>query len=279
MSKDPEHRRGPILAVGGLLVVLASPLFAVRPFITDDARVVGRRQAQMETWMRGDRHALQHWVLTSFGPIAPLEVTVGAVHGLTFGDATKYSVAGPLIQAKYLLRKPTPNSWPGIAISGGTFAPVGNGGFKLHGWDSFAYAAVTESLGEEDRILLHGNVGFVNSHSGRKATWGGGSQVRVRGGFHIVSEVFSGDPYAESSGIAFQAGFRHFFSAYIQIDATLGVWRVRTTTTVHVGNCGSETCDSSIRAGLVEAQEAEPLAEVIPERTTPEGPPHSKFDP
>jgi hypothetical protein len=205
------------------MLLSAAPTFAVRPFITDDARVVGHRQAQMETWIRGDRAAFQHWALTSYGPIEPLELTIGMLQGLHYEHDRQYSVAGPLIQAKYLLRKPTAGSWPGIAVSAGALAPTGNGPFKPHGWDTFAYAAVTESLTEGDGVLIHGNVGLVNaSIGGRKATWGGGSQVRVIGGFHIVSEVFSGDPYAESSGIAVQAGFRHFISEYIQVDATVG---------------------------------------------------------
>ena len=216
------HRLGAGASLVWLLFFGVNQAMAVRPFITDDARVVGRRQAQMETWMRGDRAAMQHWALASFGPFQPLELTVGAVHGLTFHNGNRYSVAGPLMQAKFLFRKPEPNSWPGVAVSGGAFAPVGEGEFKPRGWDTFMYAAATESLLEDDRILLHGNAGFVNSHSGRKATWGVGSQIRVRGGLHLVSEVFSGDPYAESSGIAFQTGFRHFISEYIQVDATIG---------------------------------------------------------
>lgn len=140
-----------------LLGLLAPPVLAVRPFITDDARVVGRRQAQMESWIRGDRAAFQHWALVAYGPIAPLEVTVGAVHGLTYENGPKrYSIAGPLVQGKYLLRRPEVNSWPGIAVSAGAFAPAGNGNFKLDGWDTFAYAAVTESIRENDDILLHG---------------------------------------------------------------------------------------------------------------------------
>ena len=206
-----------------LLLCASAPTFAVRPFITDDARVVGRRQAQLETWVRGDRAAFQHWALTSYGPIEPLELTIGTVHGATYEHGRLYSIAGPLLQAKYLLRRPKTGSWPGIAVSAGAFAPVGSGAFKPHGWDSFAYAALTQSLMEDDRVLIHGNAGFVNSSiGGQKSTWGVGSQVRLRGGFHVVSEVFSGDPYAESSGIAFQAGFRHFISEYIQIDATIG---------------------------------------------------------
>jgi hypothetical protein len=205
------------------LVLSAVPALAVRPFITDDARVVGRRQAQMEMWVRGDRSAFQQWALTSYGPAEPLELTLGMVHGVHYEHDRQYSVAGPLMQAKYLFRKPSAGSWPGVAVSAGAFAPVGNGQFTPHGWDTFAYAAVTHSMSEGDGVLIHGNLGFVNSSiGGRKETWGVGSQVRVIGGFHAVGEVFSGDPYAESSGLAFQGGFRHFISEYIQIDATIG---------------------------------------------------------
>lgn len=172
--------------------------------------------------MRGDRHRFEHWALTSFGPIAPLELTVGTVQALPYEHGTRYSIAGPLIQAKYLLRPWKANSWPGVAVSAGAFAPVGVGELRPDGWEPFAYVALTESLGEADRIQIHGNGGFVNASTGRKPTWGVGSQIRVRGGFHVVSEMFSGDPYADSSGTAFQAGFRHFFSEYIQVDATIG---------------------------------------------------------
>ena len=38
----------------------------------------------------------------------------------------------------------------------------------------------------------------------------------------LIGEVFSGDPYAEESGIAFQAGFRFGVSENVQIDVTFG---------------------------------------------------------
>lgn len=178
-----KTRRESIVGVA-LLVFLAPRALAVRPFITDDARVVGREQAQMEMWLRRDRGAFQHWALASYGPIAPLELTFGGVHGAALGHGSRYSIAGPLMQAKFLLRRPTANSWPGIAVSGGAFAPGGHGEFRPHGWDSFFYTAITESLQENDGILIHGNVGVVNSsRAGKKATWGTGSQIRVRGGF------------------------------------------------------------------------------------------------
>lgn len=213
----------PIWLLSALLLVIAPPASAVRPFVTDDARVVGGRLAQLETWLRGDKGAFQQWALVAFGPIEPLEITVGAVHGVTYSSATQYSVAGPLVQAKYLLRTWKPNSWPGLAISGGAFAPAGTGAFKVHGWDSFVYAAVTESLFDDDRVLVHGNAGVVRSSAGKvKPTWGVGSQIRVRGSFHAVAEIFSGDPYTETSGNAFQAGFRHVISERVQVDTTIG---------------------------------------------------------
>jgi hypothetical protein len=57
-------------------------------------------------------------------------------------------------------------------------------------------------------------------------TWGLGTQIRAVGPLHGVAEIFSGDPYAESSGGAVQIGFRYILSDDIQFDATVGkgVW-------------------------------------------------------
>jgi hypothetical protein len=99
------------------LLATAPGALAVRPFITDDARVVGGRQAQMETWARGDRRAFEQWALASYGPTDALELMIGSVHGLTFEHGREYSVAGPVLQAKYLLRAPKTASWPGVAVS------------------------------------------------------------------------------------------------------------------------------------------------------------------
>jgi hypothetical protein len=54
------------------------------------------------------------------------------------------------------------------------------------------------------------------------ATWGVGTQLPVRYGLHVVSELFSGDPYVPGSGTAWQAGVRHFVDERLQLDATLG---------------------------------------------------------
>ena len=75
-------------------------------------------------------------------------------------------------------------------------------------------------------MLLHLNLG-TNYLDGSLAekwqfTWGLGTQLRTLGGFHLVGEIFSGDPYVPGSGLSYQVGFRHFFSDDVQIDGTLG---------------------------------------------------------
>jgi hypothetical protein len=42
---------------------LSSAAQRVRPFITDDARVVGNRLAQLESWYRQDKETIQQWFL------------------------------------------------------------------------------------------------------------------------------------------------------------------------------------------------------------------------
>jgi hypothetical protein len=115
-----------------------SPAGAVRPFITDDARVVGDRSGQIETWFRLDNHALQQWVLPAFGPTSWLELALGGLHGFTFvrDDVVAYSIAGPLMQAKFLLHETLPMRWPGIALVAGLQPPVGLRSFATPDWST-----------------------------------------------------------------------------------------------------------------------------------------------
>lgn len=227
-------RRGPLAVL--LAALCWSPrAHAVRPFITDDARVVGEHKAQLETWARYDRGSLQHWIVPAFGPVAPLEITLGAVHGVAIDPTKRYSLAGPLVQTKTLLREARPGTWPGVAFIAGTFLPAGFGGFESP-WNGFAYLALTQVFGD-DAALLHGNVGGalaahatpasgtpqeLERHARLRLTWGAGAQARLYGVANLVVEVFSGDPYAEVAGGAGQVGFRFILDSTIQLDVTAG---------------------------------------------------------
>jgi hypothetical protein len=64
-----------------MLAALAPrPARAIRPFVTDDARVVGGKLLQLETWVLVDRLVLEHNALVAVGPTDWLELTAGLLH-------------------------------------------------------------------------------------------------------------------------------------------------------------------------------------------------------
>ncbi|QQV01620.1 MULTISPECIES: hypothetical protein [Chryseobacterium] len=202
--------------------------YDVRPFITDDARVVGDKLAQLETWVRFDKEAGQHWILGAYGPNKKLELTAGGVYGYQVEANSKktFSYALPLLQAKMLFKEYAPNKGPGFGMVLGTFLPLGKGSFKPAGYGTFGFLTVSQCIGEDENFLFHGNVGGNYLHSDNSknliTTWGFGTQVKAYKGMHIVGEIFSGDPYIPGTGTSWQAGYRYFFNDLVQIDMTVG---------------------------------------------------------
>lgn len=200
-------------------------IYAIRPFVTDDARVVGKGLGQLETWVRFDTNSFQHWVLPAYGPFDWLEISAGFLHGSVMPGANEkreYSISGPLIQGKFLLHSTVDSVIPGIAIvTGGNFNG-GTGGLRPRENSPYGYLASTWNLGQE-RLLVHANVGAVKVLDSVRYTWGMGAQFRVYREWNLLAEVFSGDPYAdEDSGGAIQAGFRYIYSDFIQLDGSYG---------------------------------------------------------
>jgi hypothetical protein len=211
-----------------LLVLYPPPAMAVRPFVTDDARVVGKNLFLIETSMRRDDERLQNITILSYGPTEKLELAVGFTNGyLLAGEKSwQFSIAGPLAQAKYLFTEGTPNGYPGVAIVVGAGTPYGQNSFGNPSWSDFAYLALTESMGQNEQVLIHGNIGINYAKPGDSwriaTTWGIGTQIRIVGGLNYVGEIYYGDPYSGAEGGAFQTGGRYFISDRIQLDATIG---------------------------------------------------------
>ncbi len=209
-----------------VVIGLATPewCFAVRPFVTDDARVVGDHQLQLETSVRYDKDTFSNLNLFAFGPTPRSEATIGWVQGFDLEKESNrsFSVSGPLMQFKYLFAEVQPNSYPGLAVAAGALPPWGKADFRTTRWSEFIYAAMTESLLDNDRILIHVNLGMSTTNPKSVGTWGLGTQIRLVGGLHGVAEVFYNDPYAGATGGAYQVGFRHILSDNVQIDATMG---------------------------------------------------------
>ncbi len=102
----------------------AQPTQQVRPFITDDARVVGNRLTQMESWYRQDKFGIEQWVLAAYGPTPWLELTFGGIFGAErLPTANEFGYGIPLLQAKFLLKEYLPYQLPGVGFVIGSFLP------------------------------------------------------------------------------------------------------------------------------------------------------------
>jgi len=230
--KSILNKKSAMLGLFLFFTLFPCQALAVRPFVTDDARVVGKRLFLVETSLRRNSSVLSNTTILSYGPTEKTEIAIGFDNGfiLEGEDSWKYSVAGPLGQVKYLFTEGTPNGYPGVAIVIGTHSPYGTNNFNSPSWNHFAYLALTESFGEKERVLIHANIGVNYSKPDEywryATTWGVGTQIRLLGGWHYVGEIFHGDPYAGDAGGAFQTGLRYFISERVQIDATggSGLW-------------------------------------------------------
>ncbi len=211
------------------VLFVGSNAWAIRPFITDDARVVGKGHLQLESYWRRDRVSLQQWILPAIGPTDWLELTVGGVHGINglgLRSDKRYALGGPVAQGKFLLREAIPNKPPGFALAAGALPPLGTGGYEAPGWSAFSYLAMTQAFIKEDDLLFHANVGVsaisAPGFAPAKLTWGLGMQAETVYNFHLIGEIFSGDPYSAGAGAAYQVGFRIIFNDHLQLDGTYG---------------------------------------------------------
>jgi len=223
LAKNPSTKK--VLPLALLILCVARPAWAVRPFITDDARVVGYDNGQIETSLRIDKFKYQNLNLGAYGLTRNLEFTAGWVDGYLRKEfEERWSITGPLLQLKYLVVESKPLSYPGIAVAAGVTPPWGRGGLKPDDWGSFGFLALTETILDRDRLLVHGNLGISLTGTKGTFTWGKGTQVNVWKGLCVIGEVVSGDPYAnnQNSGGAFQTGVRYLFSNNFQLDATYG---------------------------------------------------------
>jgi len=229
-------RRIALLALGAGFL-LPAPAHAIRPFVTDDARVVGHKLAQLETWLLVDRLLIEHTALAAVGPTDWLELAAGVVQGGAHSGAdVGYSLTGPIVQAKALLAPAKSNAWPGVAVATGTFAPYGFGALAPPDWSGFGYLALTQNI-DEETLLIHANLGVVVGDQRSKSeqtsalhedvragvTAGLGAQLKIVGGFHGMAEVYFGDPYdARFEHPAMQVGARYIFGPHVQADVTFG---------------------------------------------------------
>lgn len=225
-----------------LISVLApcESALAVRPFITDDARVTPEHTFLTETSLRLDQNRFQNLTLFALGFTNKLEGTIGFLDGILLneerGATGQFSFSGPLLQLKYLFNEQKGKEGiPAFAVEAGANPPWGFGsqGFHPSAWTQFLVFIMSKAFSDRpEHFNLHVNLGLTNvNHPGKaseqEVVWGVGIQYHLfRDILYGVTEVLSGDPYGVSSGAVYQVGFRFFISDRMQLDTSYGagIW-------------------------------------------------------
>jgi hypothetical protein len=231
-----KYLRLPIILISVFVLVPFNSAFAVRPFITDDARVTPSHTFLTETSLRLDQNRFQNLTLFALGFEDKLETTIGFTDGFLIkddeGTAYQLSAAGPLLQLKYIFHQQKgKDGFPALGVALGVNPPWGLGGknFPPPSWSEFCFLLISKSFSSHpEHLNLHLNLGMTNTHHSDKkmeqeVTWGVGLQYHLfKDTVYGVTEIVSGDPYGISSGAVYQVGLRIFISEKLQLDTTYG---------------------------------------------------------
>lgn len=220
----------------GLIVGCLCPdaALAVRPFVTDDARIVYKGQVVAEsyggvTMANGDKPGFEIRSLQGVGLTDRFELTAGGF-GFTYHDHQARPL-DMLIQPKYVLHSSL-GAVPSLSVAAATLFPL-SGNRQL--WDGYAMAHLSwffftpdpETDPYDNDLALHFNLGMKYRYDAGPTTFQ--SKLYWAAGFEVVTpltrevrflgEIFNGDPFAyEEKFPAFQTGFRWYKSPMTQID-------------------------------------------------------------
>jgi hypothetical protein len=227
------------------LIIFFATLFysdvahAVRPFITDDARVTDKSTVALETFAavtagEGQKQAYSLHALQSWGLTDRLELSTGEL-GAEYRDR-RLTPHDLVVQPKLLLFQSF-GAIPSVSAAAGLLMPI-SGNRQL--WNTYAMGHVSWFLFRpadspdpfDYRLAIYLNAGTKGRYDaglGRhtsKPYWAAGFEVgtfvrQVR----FLAETFNGDPFHFSEEFpAYQTGFRWYKSPTVNMDMTvLGV--------------------------------------------------------
>lgn len=205
-------------------------LFAVRPFVTDDARISDYGQLELEMWpdfnVSSSGNTIGYNLMFGMSFTDYLQIITGSGVGQKM-EGGSYHLHNWVFQPKLLLWE-AKEEWPGFAIAWGTIVPFNYKEVFRKNTGYFSNGMVTFRL-FSDWLLVHTNFGYVWATDGTapaygKLYWGLGiDQGIIWPELRLIAEIFAGDPY-EIIGptLANQVGFRYLYSDYINLDLTFG---------------------------------------------------------
>lgn len=198
------------------LVLIATPTWAARPFVTDDARLTTAGSCQLESWIRIYPDSNEQWVLPACNLTGNVELTLGGGQTKPQGEQ---STTDYVFQAKTLFRPLETNGW-GWGIAAGTIRhPEINPGPNMLG-NTYVYIPLSVSL-NTDKVIIHTNLGWLKDKaSGLNSTsWGIGGEFKLHTKLLGIAEAY-GDNHGLSYG---QIGIRYsVIPDLFQVDTTIG---------------------------------------------------------
>lgn len=244
-----------LLYILTLIFVVAQPreALAVRPFVTDDARVIYPGQLEVENYaevsMSNQKPVYTARSLQGVSITDRLEIIAGG-----FGPTYENKVTRPVdlvFQPKYLLYRGF-GAMPSVSVAAAELIPL-SGNKQL--WNSYAMFHVSwflfmppDSTDPYDNgLAIHLNLGtksqFNSGLGGRYTTkpyWAAGFEaITINREIRFLGEVFAGDPFTfEEKAPVYQAGFRWYVHPNLQWDL---VWR---------GVRGEQEHSNAIQIGL-----------------------------
>lgn len=193
------------------LLLATFEVYAARPFVTDDARVVDKDGCQVETFVKRQRRFDENefWFLPACNPWGA-ELTLGhiRVDSNLSGDART-----TVLQAKTLL-KPLPTNGAGFAFTVGMLSNSANSPY-FNGIGSFSFL--------DDRIVLHTNLGAIRDNVAKvsRGTWGTGAEILLMAPrLYGIVETYGqrGEKPTAHTGLRIW-----LVPNRVQVDTTLGV--------------------------------------------------------
>jgi hypothetical protein len=233
MKKIVKNILHAVSLFGGMFLLMSSSkVHAVRPFVTDDARIIDVYQIEVETWTELQRSSSEKTVGQHFmGGLTVndwLEIIGGGGAGYDF-DNDEFLVTNPVLQPKILLWQAAENGVPGMALATGLMFPTGRGEAYFDDATSYYFLALFTSRLFDDWLQVHLNLGRTYAKVSGATTdennyWGIGLDVGVYDiDYRWIVEAYSGDPFeAFAPDLAFQSGFRWLKSDTLNFDVTFG---------------------------------------------------------
>jgi hypothetical protein len=223
--------------VGVAIMLMAENAAAVRPFITDDARIVYKGQLETESYAglvldHRDKPAFEIRSLQGMSVTDRLEIIAGGF-GLNYQDRQ----ARPLdmvFQPKYVINRSF-GAIPSVSAAAAILFPLSgnrqqwNSYSMVHvSWFLFTPQTVTDPY--DNGLAIHVNLGAKSQYDaglgGRytsKVYWAAGFEViTLTRNVRYLGEIFNGDPFTfEEEFPAFQTGFRWYKTPSVQMDFVL----------------------------------------------------------